>query len=115
VKDWEDITNQMWDEQTGYKHEMVVTPDFFLCVGGKVLDFSNMQNCDQLKIVMFSEFSELKDNEEVILIASIKSFLFSFRYLSETFPLIVSLLLWNIRCYFGFYVIFKILQRAGAL
>jgi hypothetical protein len=24
-------------------------------------------------------------------------------------------LLWNIRCYFGFYVIFKILQRAGAL
>jgi N-methylhydantoinase A/oxoprolinase/acetone carboxylase beta subunit len=70
VKDWEDITNQMWDEQTGYKHEMVVTPDFFLCVGGKVLDFSNMQNCDQLKIVMFSEFSELKDNEEVILIAS---------------------------------------------
>ena len=40
----------------GYKNEMVQTPDIFLCIGGKVLDFSNTLSLEQLTTIMRSEF-----------------------------------------------------------
>ena len=60
----------MWGKQLSYKSDMVMTPDFFLCIGGKVLDLSNILSLEQLQIIMRSEFMELKDEEKVILIAS---------------------------------------------
>lgn len=70
VSEWESTTADMWKKQLTYKSDMVMTPDFFLCIGGKVLDFSNMMSIEQLQTVMRSEFMELEDKEKVLLIAS---------------------------------------------
>ena len=67
---WEAVTADMWKKQRSFKSDMIMTPDFYLCIGGKVLDFSNTQSLEQLQIVMRSEFLELKDDDKVILIAS---------------------------------------------
>lgn len=69
VSDWEEVSSQMWKEQLDYKNEMVLTPDFFLCTGGKVLDFSNILDVEQLHMVMRSEIIELDNEAEIILIA----------------------------------------------
>ena len=49
---------------------MARTPDFFLCIGGKVLDFTNSQNLEQLQIVMRSEFLEAEPDEGILLVAA---------------------------------------------
>ena len=42
----------------------------FLCVGGKVLDFSNTVSLEQLEIIMESEFLDIEPEEEVLLVVS---------------------------------------------
>ena len=49
---------------------MARTPDFFLCIGGKVLDFTSSLNLEQLMMVMRSEFLEADPDEGILLVAS---------------------------------------------
>ena len=70
AKDWEAKTTELWNEMLGYKNEMVQTPDIFLCIGGKVLDFSNTLSLEQLTTIMRSEFLDADPEEEVLLISS---------------------------------------------
>ena len=70
VSQWESVVNEMWENTLYYKNEMARTPDFFLCIGGKVLDFTNSQNLEQLQIVMRSEFLEAEPDEGILLVAA---------------------------------------------
>jgi N-methylhydantoinase A/oxoprolinase/acetone carboxylase beta subunit len=70
VKDWETLTKSLWDKKLVYAHELKMTPDIYLCIGGKLLDFSNMQDFDQLKTVMGTEFSEAEADEAIIIISA---------------------------------------------
>jgi len=70
VKDWEVETKKLWDKQVSYRREMLSTPDIYLCIAGKVLDFSNTLGFDQLRTVMASEFLDAEPDEEIILISS---------------------------------------------
>lgn len=70
VKDWEEETTKMWNNMLVYKNEMVRTPDLYLCVGGKVLDYANTVNLQQLKVIMETEFVDMESDEEVILIGA---------------------------------------------
>lgn len=67
---WESEVTRLWNEMLRYSHEMVRTPDIYLCIGGKVLDFSNTISLSQLITIMRSEFLEAGDDEEVILISA---------------------------------------------
>lgn len=67
---WEDVTKELWDQMLGYDHEMLQTPDVFLCIGGKVLDFSNTISLEQLKIIMQSEFLDTEPDEDILLICA---------------------------------------------
>jgi len=67
---WEGEVTKIWKDMLTYSHEMVRNPDIYLCIGGKVLDFSNTISLEQLIIIMRSEFLEADDNEEIILISA---------------------------------------------
>jgi hypothetical protein len=49
---------------------MVQTPDIYLCIGGKVLDFSNTLSLEQLTTIMRSEFLDADPNEDIMLISA---------------------------------------------
>ncbi|NLL96543.1 MAG: hypothetical protein GX227_05480, partial [Clostridiaceae bacterium] len=66
----QEVIKKLWDAKLGYENQMLHTPDIFLCIGGKVLDFSNTVGFDQLVTIMRSEFLEADDNEDIILISS---------------------------------------------
>lgn len=70
VKDWEVETRKLWDRQVSYRREMLSTPDIYLCIGGKVMDFSNTLGFEQLRTIMASEFLDAEPEEEIILISS---------------------------------------------
>ena len=60
----------MWDKLSVYKSEIRLTPDIYLCIGGKVLDYSGMMSIDQLFMVMETETMLLEPNEKVIIVGA---------------------------------------------
>jgi len=70
VADWESEVAKIWKAMLSYLHEMLQTPDLYLCVGGKVLDFSNIISLEQLITIMRSEFEGVSPNEEIIMICA---------------------------------------------
>jgi len=68
--EWENITQEVWDKKLVYAHEMKMTPDIYLCVGGKLLDFSNTLSFEQLKMLMGSEFLETDTEEHIIVVGA---------------------------------------------
>lgn len=68
--DWERAVSSLWESTLAYRNDMVMTPDVFLCVGGKLLDFSNAMGLEDLLTVMRSEFEGVDGAERVILVAS---------------------------------------------
>lgn len=67
---WEEYTDKMWKDMLTYKAEMERTPDLYLCIEGKVLDYANMISLEQLKIVMSTEFIGVEPEEPVIIIGA---------------------------------------------
>lgn len=70
AKDWQENTEKLWEKTLAFKSEMARNPDIFLCIGGKVLDFSNTLGIEQLEMIMKSEFLDADDNEDIILIGA---------------------------------------------
>ena len=68
--DWEEYTDKMWKDMLTYKAEMERTPDLYLCIEGKVLDYANTVSLEQLKIIMSTEFIGVEPEEPVILIGA---------------------------------------------
>lgn len=65
-----EVIEEMWERLSVYKNDIRLTPDVYLCTGGKVLDFAGMMDLDQLYLVVDTELSTLEDNEEVIIIGA---------------------------------------------
>ena len=70
VKDVRDVVAEMWDTLSVYKSDMRLTPDVYLCIGGKVLDYSGMMSIDQLYMVMETETMTMEPDETVIIIGA---------------------------------------------
>ena len=70
VKDWEEVVPKMWEETQYFKNEMARTPDFFLGIGGKLLDFTSYQDLETLEKVMRSEFIEYEPTDRILLVAA---------------------------------------------
>ena len=70
VKDWEKVVPDMWEQTQYFKNEMARTPDFFLGIGGKLLDFTAYQDLETLEKVMRSEFIEYEPEDRILLVAA---------------------------------------------
>ena len=53
-----------------YTNDIKLTPDIYLCIGGKVLDYSGMLDLDQLYLVVDTEISTMEEDEEIIIVGA---------------------------------------------
>lgn len=67
---WVEEVETLWKSQITYKAEMERTPDLYLCVGGKVLDYAGTVGLEPLKTIMQTEFDDVAPDELVILIGA---------------------------------------------
>ncbi len=67
---WEEEVETLWKSLITYKAELERTPDLYLCIGGKVLDYARTIGLDQLKTIMQTEFDDVGPDELVILIGA---------------------------------------------
>ena len=68
--DWEEETEKLWKRMLTYRAEMERTPDLYLCIEGKVLDYANTISLEQLKVIMGTEFIGVNSEERVILVGA---------------------------------------------
>ena len=61
---------QLWEELAVYQTGLIARPEFYLCIGARVADFSATE-FEQLQLLMELEIAMLEPAEEVIVIAEI--------------------------------------------
>ena len=60
---------RLWDEMAVYQTELIARPEFYLCIGARVMDFSATEYT-QLILLTDLEVASLEPDEEVIVVAA---------------------------------------------
>jgi N-methylhydantoinase A/oxoprolinase/acetone carboxylase beta subunit len=69
VGKWEEAARQLWEEMSVYQSEIIVRPDFYVCHGPKVMDFT-ANSFDQLDMLVGLELSDEDPETELMVIAA---------------------------------------------
>lgn len=65
---YEKIAQKLWEEMSVYQSEIIVRPDFYVCMGARVMDFT-ASTFEQLMLLMDIELNGLDPEMEIILVA----------------------------------------------
>jgi len=66
---YEDL-NEVWDSASLYKSDTILYPDIYICIGGRLIDYSGMNSKDQLIKVVATEIDLLDEKEEIIIVGA---------------------------------------------
>lgn len=69
AKQYLDVVKKLWDEMADYQSELIARPDYYLCMGARVMDFSTT-DFKQLELLMGIEVSMLEPDSEVLVVAA---------------------------------------------
>lgn len=64
-----DALKQLWDDMAVYQTELIARPDYYLCMGARVMDFT-AQDFEQLELLTDLEVSALEPDEEILVVAA---------------------------------------------
>lgn len=64
-----DVVKKLWDDMAIYDSQSISRPDYYLCIGARVMDFSTI-DFEQLQLLMDIEVSTLESDEEIIVVAA---------------------------------------------
>lgn len=59
-----------WDALRTFTGDGLLRPDFYVGIGGKIVDVSNMMNLNQVFSLLDSELLQLEDDDEILLIGA---------------------------------------------
>jgi N-methylhydantoinase A/oxoprolinase/acetone carboxylase beta subunit len=66
---WQDTAKSLWESMSVYQSEIIVRPDFYICHGPKVMDFT-ANNLEQLNMLIGLELADESPESEVVVIAA---------------------------------------------
>lgn len=69
AENFEGTIRQLWDDMAVYKSEVIIRPDYYVCIGARVIDFSSLE-FEQLKLLIGLEVSTLNPEDEVLVAAA---------------------------------------------
>lgn len=67
--DYLDAVSTLWEAMAVYQTELIARPDFYLCAGARVMDFT-ASDFEQLELLMDIEMSTLEPDTEIIVVAA---------------------------------------------
>jgi N-methylhydantoinase A len=70
VSEYQAVVSKMWEDMTVYRSDSVLRPDFYLCVGAKLMDISSNMDFEHVQMLMEVEMSLLEPDDEIILVAA---------------------------------------------
>ncbi|MHC5247655.1 hydantoinase/oxoprolinase family protein [Enterococcus sp. LJL90] len=69
IQNYLDVLQNFWEDMANYKSDLIIRPDFYICVGPRLMDFST-QDFQQLLMLVDLELANLNSEEEVMIIAA---------------------------------------------
>ena len=69
VKDYREEVKRLWEDTAVYQSEMIARPDYYLCMGARVMDFSATE-FSQLALLMDIETSSMDPEDDIIVMAA---------------------------------------------
>mgnify|MGYP000494268989 FL=1 len=70
VADYKEVVEQMWKDEAVFKTDTVIRPDFFVCVGPRVGDYSAV-DLDQIYLLMDLDLGDREPDEDILIVASV--------------------------------------------
>ncbi len=64
---YKEAVETMWDEMAIYKSETILRPDYYLCIGPRVCDYSAV-DLNQNELLMNLDIQERDPNEKIIVV-----------------------------------------------
>ncbi|MEY8354227.1 hydantoinase/oxoprolinase family protein [Lachnospiraceae bacterium 54-53] len=60
---------KLWEDMAVYQTDLIIRPDFYICMGARVMDFT-AQDFEQLELLIDLEVSSLEPDEEILVTAA---------------------------------------------
>ena len=70
VADYQQAVEEMWENLAVFKTDTVLRPDYFVCVGPRVCDYSAV-DLEHIKLLMDLDIGDREPDEEIIVVASV--------------------------------------------
>ncbi len=67
--DYLEALRQLWDDMAVYQTDLIIRPDYYICMGARVTDFA-AQDFEQLELLIDLEVSSLEPDEEIIIVGA---------------------------------------------
>jgi N-methylhydantoinase A/oxoprolinase/acetone carboxylase beta subunit len=71
VSEYKNVIRKMWEDLAVFKTDTVVRPDFYLCAGPRVMDFSGAIDLENVIMLMDVEMQLYDPDDEVILVGAL--------------------------------------------
>ncbi|MCD8098401.1 MAG: hydantoinase/oxoprolinase family protein [Lachnospiraceae bacterium] len=69
VGEYRDYVKQLWEDAAIYKADTIIRPDYFICAGPRVCDYSNT-DLEQIQMLMDLDLGDREESEEIVIVAS---------------------------------------------
>ena len=70
VSEYADIVADMWENAAVFKTDSILRPDYFVCFGPRVSDYS-ATDLEQIHLLMDLDLGDREPDEEIIVVASV--------------------------------------------
>lgn len=64
------IVSSMWEELSIFKADAILRPDYYICVGARVMDFNGSVDLEQILMLMDVEMQMVDGNEDIIIVGA---------------------------------------------
>lgn len=60
----------MWEELAVFKADAILRPDYYICAGARVMDFSGTNDLEQIIMLMDVDMQMMDSAEDVIIVGA---------------------------------------------
>ena len=64
------IVSRMWEEMAIFKADAILRPDYYLCVGARVMDFNGTGELEQILMLMDVEMQMVDPSEDNVIVGA---------------------------------------------
>lgn len=64
------VVSRLWEELAIYKADAILRPDYYICAGARVMDFSSSGELEQVLMLIDVEMQAIDPNEEVVIVGA---------------------------------------------
>lgn len=68
VRDFHSLIERVWNASLTYSSDLILTPDIYMCIGGRVIDCSGVISKEQAMNILETELLFMEENDKVVML-----------------------------------------------